>query len=266
MSERVRWNRRLSQILPLFGMALALASHVEAADLRIAVSANFRQTLQKLCEEFFATRDGGRCIITSGSSGLLYAQIVQGAPFDLFFSADRFRPERLEDAGYGVAGTRLTYAFGLLVFWNPAGAGSDDLREALASSPVTTLALANPSTAPYGAAAIAALKELGIDAGKRYRLAVGESVAQAFQFVASGAADAGFVSRAQILDFAARSPSLPAGTALLVDEGLYEPIDQQAVLLSGAANPVDARVFLAFLQSPLAATIIEASGYRMPGP
>lgn len=257
-------RRRFARIIVPCALAAWSPANVTAGDLRVAVAANFKQTAIQLCEVFFSGQGGGQCIITSGASGLLFAQISQGAPFDVFLSADRARPVRLEQSGLAVPGTRFTYAQGRLVFWQPRGARGDDLRQMLISGTVATLALANPQSAPYGAAASSVLRALGPGASEGVRLVIGENVAQAFQFVGSGAADAGFVSRAQIAEYTIRSGGSLEGVVIDVDERLYAPIEQQAVLLVQARESAEARAFLDFLRSPPATDLIIEAGYKVP--
>jgi len=262
---RIRSRRRRLKAPIICACLLVLNFGAEAAcaDLRIAVASNFVQTLTEICRAYFDQRED-RCIVTSGASGLLYAQIRQGAPFDIFLSADVARPARLEASGLTVPASRFTYATGQLVYWQPRAKTDLSLREALNSDEVHILALANPDTAPYGAAARETLSALGIPAD-RFRLVVGENIAQAFQFVATGAADAGFVARAQILRLVPpEGRSIPSGV-WPVDERLHDAIEQQAVLLENTPNRLEAESFLAYLRSPAAATIIRRAGYAMPG-
>ena len=257
-----RWRRLKAPVICVCLLVLNFGTKAACADLRVAVASNFAQTLAEICRDYFGQRKD-RCIVTSGASGLLYAQIHQGAPFDIFLSADVARPAQLEAIGLTVPASRFTYATGQLVYWQPGVNTGPSLREALNSDEIRVLALANPDTAPYGMAAIATLRALGISAN-RFRLVVGENIAQAFQFVATGAADAGFVARAQILR---RVP--PEGRSIqsgvwLVDERLHRPIEQQAVLLKSTDNRLEAESFLAYLRSPAAATIIRQAGYAVP--
>ena len=255
----------IGRVWPLAALllGLALGDGVAAAELRVAVAANFKQTAEDLCRAYTAGRPV-RCVVSSGASGLLYGKIAQGAPFDVFLSADRERPERLEREGLAVQGSRFTYALGRLVFWRPGRRVGADLGAVLADDGLRSLAIANPRSAPYGAAALEVLHASGIDAATRYRLVQGESVAQAFQFIASGAADAGFVSGAQLLQYQRNTGRTPQGELLPVDASLHSPIEQQAVLLrDGATDPV-AQGFLRYLQSPPALALIEAAGYATP--
>ncbi|HSQ70120.1 MAG TPA: molybdate ABC transporter substrate-binding protein [Steroidobacteraceae bacterium] len=257
----------IGRVWPLAALLLALLPGIGVAadELRIAVAANFKQTAEALCRSF-SVEHPVRCVVSSGASGLLYAKIAQGAPFDVLLSADRERPERLEREGLAVAGSRFTYALGQLVFWHPGRRVGADLGAALADERLQSLAIANPRSAPYGAAALEVLRAYGIDAATQYRLVQGESVAQAFQFIASGAADAGFVSAAQLFQYQSNTGRTLEGELLPVDATLHAPIEQQAVLLrDGATDPV-AQAFLRYLQSPPALALIEAAGYSTPVP
>lgn len=234
-----------------------------AQDVRVAVAASFKPTAEALCDAYFATRPG-RCVITAGASGLLYAKAAQGAPFDVFLSADRARAGQLESAGIAVPGSRFTYAIGRLVLWHPDGAPSRDLRTALTDPALRTLAIANPGAAPYGAAALQTLHALGIDPAARYRVVRGESAAQAFQFVATGAADAGFVALSQVLEYRARAGRSLEAEVIEVQAGLHAPIEQQAVLLEVASGNAAAAGLLQFMRTDSARRIIAAAGYSIP--
>jgi molybdate transport system substrate-binding protein len=238
-------------------------SRVESREVRVAVATNFKQTLETICDAFHR-RHGGRCIVSAGASGLLFAKLFQGAPFDVFLSADVARAERLESARRAVPGTRFTYAVGQLAFWRPGRPVGPDLRAALADGKLRTIAIAHPDSAPYGAAALETLRSLGIDVDERFEVVRGESVGQAFQFVASGAADAGFVAYSQVLEYEAASARSIRPEVVVVDPELHGPIEQQAVLLDAARDRDSAREFLRFLQSPDARRIIVAAGYAAP--
>ena len=241
----------------------AIAVDATGPELRIAVAANFTPVLQRLCDDYHATRPG-RCVVSSGASGLLATQVMQGAPFDLFLSADRARPERLVSTGHAVPRTLRTYAIGRLALWAPGLAGVGTLERTLADPSISTLAIANPDAAPYGAAALEVLGALGLPRDGRPRVVQGTNVAQAFQFVESRAADAGFVAQAQLVEYAASRGAPPAGRVVEVPATLHAPIEQQAVLLTGAADDPDARAFLDYLGSAEARRVIEAAGYLLP--
>jgi len=249
-------------ILPGVLPVRAADAAANPGEVRVAVASSFSQTADRLCRAFFTHRPG-RCVLTPGASGLLASQVAQGAPFDVFLSADARRAERLEIQGLAVQGTRRTYAIGRLVLWAP-GRGGMTLKATLADGSLRTIAIANPDSAPYGAAAVETLRALGMTSGERLRIVQGENAAQAFQFVASGAADAGFVALSQVLEYEASSGTSIRHEIVAVEPALHAPIEQQAVLLAGAAaNPV-ARALLEFLRSDEAGRIIRSAGYAVP--
>ncbi len=231
---------------------LSVAPTADAAELRVAVAANFTAAMQTLAERF-QQLSGHRLRVSYGSTGKLYAQILQGAPFDVFLAADQRRPRLLQQQG--LASGRFTYATGRLVLWSARQAGATSPGEhTLTEARFHKLALANPKTAPYGAAAVSVMRKLGVERRLRDKRVTGESVAQAYQFVASGNADLGFVALAQVaLD--------DSGSYWLIPQALYPPIHQDAVVLKrGDAKPA-ATEFLAYLRSRAARDVIARYGY-----
>jgi molybdate transport system substrate-binding protein len=238
---------------------LALLCFSQAASgepLRVATASNFSATMRELAERFEA-ETGQRVSVITGSTGKHYAQIVNGAPFDLFFAADRERPRRLEQQGRTIPGSRFTYALGVLVLWSPEPDLVDPAGQVLQQASFRYLAIANPALAPYGRAAFEVIEALGLGAALSGRLVRGENVAQAYQFVSSGNAKLGFVALAQLQGNGHRL----AGSFWRVDSGLYHPIEQQAVRLTELAAGRD---FMEYVRSPVAAAIIRASGYGLP--
>lgn len=243
-----------STLLPVVVPTLVVGCRGEprASPIEVAVAANFAGVAAALARDFEA-RTGDSVRIAVGATGGLYAQIVNGAPFHLFLSADAERPRRLEEEGLAVPGTRFVYAVGRLTVYAPRLEPGWE-TPAVLSRPELRVAWANPRTAPYGVAAVEALEAwdvAGIEG------AVGESVGQVLQFVRSGAADVGFVALAQVLEEA------PEAVRLVPPE-LYAPLRQEAVLLVAGAERADARAFLEFLRSPPAAERIRAGGYEVP--
>lgn len=241
-------------------LLLAGSQALAAEPLTIAVASNFAAPAHELAQRF-EQASGHPVRITAGSTGKLYAQISNGAPFDILLAADQARPALLEEAGLGIAGSRFTYASGSLVLWSrdPAFAG-DDCRAALAGLADTRLAIANPQTAPYGAAAKQFLRSEGMWEAVRQQLVYGENIAQTLQFVASGNAGLGLIAYSQAID-----ERLPEATCLWrVPEAAHGPIEQQAVLLRRAEGNVVARDFLAFMRGPNGKEIIAAYGYGVP--
>lgn len=241
-------------------LACALAAPcppAAAQSARIAVAANFTTAAKGLAAQF--ARESGRTVaLASGSTGKLFAQIRGGAPFDALLAADDETPARLEAEGFAVPGSRFTYATGRLVLWSARQGVVDDAGAVLRDGRFARLAIANPRLAPYGAAARQTLERLGVWQSLQDRLVRGESIAQAYQFVASGNADLGFVAWSQVRSAGGR------GSAWLVPEDLHPPLRQEAVLLTrGAANDA-ARGFLAYLRSPGARQRIRAYGYETP--
>jgi molybdate transport system substrate-binding protein len=230
---------------------------VPAADVRVAVASNFAPTLKRLAADFTA-QTGHRVLISSGSTGKHYAQIRNGARFDLFMAADSERPALLEREGIGVAGSRFVYAEGRLVLWAPAAASLANPRDLLASGTLTRLAIANPRLAPYGLAARELLSGWGLWQGLQGRLVRGENVGQAFQFVATGNAPAGLVALSQVLEHDASA----RGAYQVIEAGLHPPIRQQALLLH--RSPA-AEALVRFLKGAPALATIRTAGYAVPG-
>lgn len=223
-----------------------------AAEVSVAVASNFLRPAQALVARFEAL-SGHQVTLSSGSTGKLYAQIRHGAPFDVFLAANAREPMRLERDGLAVHGTRFTYALGRLALWaggKPVDA--DSARDSICGE--GRLAIANPKTAPYGAAAIEVLRHLGCEDAAAARFVRGENIAQTYQFVASGNVPFGLVSASQVHDSDDREHwSIP--------ESWHAPIEQQAVLLERAEGNPAASEFIAWLRGDEARTTIRRSGY-----
>jgi len=235
-----------------------------AESINVAVAANFVSTLTLLKAQFEAS-SGHTLKISSGSSGRFYAQIKNGAPFHVFFSADQSTPQRLEAEGLVVAGSRLTYAIGALVLWsaNPELVVDGVLNGAqvLQGGGFNKLALANPRLAPYGVAALEVLTALGLRDATRSKWVQGENIAQTYQFVSTGNADVGFVALSQM-----REGETLHGAAWLIPAELYQPIMQDAGLLRRGETSQAAQALLRYVRGAEARVIIEANGYRRPVP
>lgn len=220
----------------------------------MAVAANAAEAVEALGADF-EERTGHRVAVTVGSTGKLYAQILHGAPFDVFLAADQERPRLLVEQGIAVEGSRVTYAVGRLVLWSP-DPEVDAAAETLRKGAFRRLAIANPDLAPYGAAARETLQELGLWKSLRGKIVVGENVGQAFAMVASGNAELGFVSLASAL-----SPRHGReGSYWEIPEHLHTPIHQDSVLLDRARNNQAARDFHEFLNTPRARETMESFG------
>lgn len=244
------------RIIFLFSMLSAVTAQAE--QVNVAVAANFTAAMQRLAPEF-GRATGYKLTASYGATGKLYAQIVNGAPFDALLSADDETPLRLEREGLGVAGTRFTYAIGRIVLWSSGAVIVDDSGEVLKAGDFAHLAIANPKTAPYGAAAEQTLRRLGAWNRVAPRLVYGENISQTLQFVSSGNAQLGFVALAQVRALA----ELQRGSQWLVPAELHDPLRQDAILLKRAADNKGARAFLAFLRSPRAKAVIEELGYSV---
>ena len=257
VGRRLRMIKRAGTVVALTSCFATMALAEGAV---VAVASNFRMPAENLVQ-VFEEQSGHSVVVTSGSTGTLYAQIVNGAPFDVLLAADAERPGLLVENGTALPGSRFTYAVGQLVLWSadPALTG-DDCADALQGRRFRRLAIANPDTAPYGAAARQVLERLSLWGELDGRLVVGENIAQAMQFVATGNANLGLVARSQI-----DSPGLPASTCRwAIPQDWHAPIEQQAVQLQRAADNEAAKAFLTFLQSDQARPMISSYGYTVP--
>ena len=247
--------RRISRLLLALLALFAAAGVARAGEVKVAVAANFAEPAQEIAQRF-AARTGHRATLSFGSSGQFAAQIMNGAPFGVFLSADRARPEALEGAGLAVAGSRFTYATGRLVLFSQTPGLVDSKGAILTRGDFQKLARADPETAPYGAAAVDTLRKLRLFEPLRTKIVKGASIAQAFQFVDTGAAEVGFVALAQVM-------ARPGGSRWLVPATLHAPIEQQAILLKAGDGDPAARSFMAFLKGPEARSVIRRYGYEV---
>jgi len=238
----------------LAGLLLA-AAPAWAGDVQVAVAANFTEPAREIAAAF-AAKTGAHAILSFGSSGQFYAQISQGAPFEVFLSADPDRPKRIEQEGLGVPGSRFTYAIGQLVLWSKTPGLVDASGAVLARGVFNKLAIADPTAAPYGVAAIQTMTKMGVYGRLQAKIVKGSSITQTYQFVESGAAELGFVALSQVIGD-------PSGSRWQVPASLHAPIDQQAVLLWKGDKDPAARAFLQFLRGPEALAIIKRYGYEV---
>jgi len=250
----------------LLALVLLAAVPSQAMEARrpitVAVAANLKAAVEELKAAFEAERPGAEVLLTLGASGAFFAQIQNGAPFDLFLSADRDYPARLIAAKLAAASDERVYAFGKLVVWLPPGSRLDLERRGLAALTdpgVRKIAMANPALAPFGRATERALKMAGIYAAVKERLVLGTSAAQTAQFATTGAADVAFLPRS--LTF---GRELAAGRVFSVPEGLYPRIEQSGVVLASAKAPALARAFLSFLTGEKGRAILAKFGYGLP--
>jgi len=237
-------------------MVAAWSAHAET--VHVAVAANFTEPAKALAAILEKTT-GHEARLSFGASGAFYAQIKNGAPFDVFLSADDERPARLEKEGDTVPGSRFTYATGQLVLWSAKPGLVDDKGEVLQGGQFNKLAIANPKNAPYGAAAVEAMNRLGLQATLQPKLVTGESIGQTYNFVATGNADLGFVAMSQVL----QGGRLKGGSMWVVPGTLHAPIVQDAVILKrGQGNPA-AKAWMALLSSPRTKDLIRSYGYAV---
>lgn len=252
---RLAGRRRVAGLA--VAVLLACAGAARADTVVVAVASNFAPTLAALAPAFSAA-SGHALKLSSGSSGKFATQIAAGAPFDVLLSADAATPARLLQEGHGVAGSAFSYASGRLVLWSRQAGLVDADGAVLASARFRFLAIANPRLAPYGLAAQQVLAARGLLPVLEGRIVSAESVAQAFQFAATGQADLAFVAWSQVKSLGG------AGSHWLVPEALHAPLRQDALLLRSAADKPAARALLAWLQGPVARDIIAGAGYDLP--
>jgi molybdate transport system substrate-binding protein len=228
------------------------AEAARAGETTIAVAANFTGAAREIGSAF-ETATGHKAIFSFGSTGQLYTQIGQNAPFEVFLAADQARPKKALDEGLAVEGSLVTYATGRIVLFSREK-GLVKGKETLAKGDFTHIAIANPVTAPYGTAAVEAMKALGVYDALSARLVKGNNIAQAYQFVSTGNAEIGFVALSQIANH-------DEGSRWLVPAALHTPIAQDAVLLKKGQDNEAARTFMDFLMGPEAKAIKEKYGY-----
>jgi molybdate transport system substrate-binding protein len=233
-------------------------SAAHAAEAQVAVAANFAEPIKAIAAVLQKTT-GHTLKISTGASGAFYTQIRNGAPFDVFLSADHQRPELLEKDGLAQPGTRFTYATGKLVLWSVDAKRVDARGEVLKSSSLGKVAYANPKTAPYGAAAVQVMERLGLAPSLTPKLVQGESIGQTYSFVKTGNADVGFVALSQVLE----GGRLKEGSVWMVPQAHYDPIRQDAVVLRKGAGNEAAQALVKLLQSHNIKDLIRSYGYEI---
>ena len=237
----------------LAALTAAFALPVCAAETHVAVAANFTEPAKEIAADF-EKATGHKAVLAFGSAGAFFTQITRGAPFEVFLSADAERPIRAENEGYTVIGTRFTYAIGRLVLYSTTPGLVDGKGDVLKSQRFDKLAIADPKIAPYGTAAIETMHKLGVYDALKAKIVSGSSIAQAYQFTSTGAAQLGFVALSQVI-------TVRGGSRWIVPTKLHRPIDQQAVLLKTGKNNPAARAFIQYLKSGKALAIIRRYGY-----
>jgi molybdate transport system substrate-binding protein len=249
------FTRRIAVLTLALLAAAPAALPAGAAETQVAVAANFTEPAKEIATAFKAAT-GHTAVLSFGSSGQFYAQMARGAPFEVFLSADAERPKKAEQDGIGVPKTRFTYAVGRLVLYSRTAGVVDDKGAVLRGGTFQKLAIADPTAAPYGVAAVQTMQKLGVYDSVKPKIVMGSSIAQAYQFTATGAAELGFVALSQVINE-------PGGSRWIVPAADHAPIDQQAILLfTGKKNPA-AAAFLKFLRSPAAVLIIRKYGYEV---
>jgi molybdate transport system substrate-binding protein len=254
MARNIETMVRTTLLVALATLAAACGAAAPGGEIRVAVATNFAATMAALAERF-EERTDHTVLVSAGSTGSHYAQIRNGAPFDVFFSADAERPTLLEREGVAIAGSRFSYAVGRLVLWSPREGFVDDDGRVLEQGQFRFLAIANPELAPYGAAAREVLSARGLWASLQPKLVRGQDIGQTYSFVETGNAELGFVAYSQL-----KRPGVEiAGSYWIVPATLHQPIAQEVVLLRD--RPA-AREFLDFVKTAEARELIRSYGYE----
>lgn len=238
----------------LMGMTVVAPGWASAAEVRVAVAANFAEPVKEIAALFEKTA-GHKLVLSYGATGQSYAQITQGAPFEVFLAADKATPAKAVTEGYAVAGTAFTYAVGKLVLYSRTKdliQGEVTLRDARFAK----IAIANPASAPYGAAAVETMKALSVYEALQTKIVQGNNIVQTFQFIYTGNAEVGFVALSQVA-------FVEGGSRWIVPANLHAPIAQDAVLLKVGTDNKAATAFLAFLNGTQARAVIEKFGYAI---
>ena len=244
------------KIIPI---AFLLASNVIFADdVQVAVAANFTAPMQKIAAEF-EKDTGHKAQLAFGATGKFYAQIKNGAPFEILLAADDMTPNKLEKEGLGIANSRFTYAIGKLVLWSSKPGFVDAQGDVLKKGNFKHLSIANPKLAPYGAAAIETLTALNLLDAIEPKFVQGENIAQTHQFVATGNAELGFVALSQVM----KDGKISEGSGWIVPSNLHRAIRQDAVLLANGKDKPAAAALLKYLSSDKAKVLIKSYGYDL---
>ena len=247
----------MKQLLAL-ATSLLFAASAHAAEVKVAVAANFAQAMKDIAPEF--EKDTGHKLnLTQGATGKFYAQITNGAPFEVFISADDETPTKLVKEGKAVSGTQFTYAIGRLVLWSPDALLVDQGGGVLKTDKFKFLSIANAKVAPYGRAAVQTMQKLGVLTAIEPRVVQGESITQAHQFVTSGNAQIGFVALSQVWE----SGKLKSGSAWIVPEAMHDQLKQDLVLLNPGKDSKAAQALVDYMKSEKAKKVIERYGYKL---
>jgi len=237
-------------------LAGGLATAAAAEEVSVAVAANFSAPMQRIAAAF-ESDTGHKAQLSFGATGMLYAQIKNGAPFQVLLAADQQTPTKLVHEGAALAGSQFTYATGRLVLWSPKAGLVDDTGAVLKNAQLAHVSYCNPQLAPYGAAAVAAMKALGVFETLQPKLVQAQNIAQAYQFVASGNAQIGFIALSQVY----RDGRIAQGSGWILPAALYTPLHQDAVLLVNGQGHAGATELLAYLKSDKARALMRSYGY-----
>ena len=247
-------NKLLLVATLLAGTGLAALAHAD--DVSVAVAANFSAPMGKIAAEF--ERDTGhKAVLSFGSTGKFYAQIKNGAPFQVLLAADQETPARLEQEEQTVPGSRFTYAVGRVVLWSKQPGLVDDQGDVLRRGSFEKIAMADPRLAPYGAAAVEVMDKLGLKAALQPKWVSGENIGTAYQWVSMGVAPLGFVALSQVM----REGKIQEGSAWVVPVALHAPLRQDAVALKSSQGKPAAAALLAYLKGAKARAIMQSYGY-----
>ena len=247
---------RISRLAPLLAVFALGSAHAD--EVQVAVAANFTAPIQAIAAAF--EKDTGHTLIAAyGATGQFYTQIKNGAPFEVFLSADDTTPQKLENEGDTLKGSRFTYAVGTLALWSAKEGYVDARGEVLKHNQFKHLAIANPKAAPYGLAATQVLARQGLTDTVKDKLVEGQNITQAYQFVSTGNAELGFVALSQIF----KDGKVTSGSAWIVPASMHDPIKQDAVILNKGKDSAAAKALVDYLKGPKAAAIIKSYGYEL---
>ena len=247
---------RVSRLAPLLA-AFALGT-AHADEVQVAVAANFTAPIQAIAADF--EKDTGHKLVAAyGATGQFYTQIKNGAPFEVFLSADDTTAQKLESEGATVKDSRFTYAVGTLALWSAKEGYVDAKGDVLKKNQFKHLSIANPKTAPYGLAATQLLAREGLSDQVKDKLVEGQNITQAYQFVSTGNAELGFVALSQIY----KDGKVTGGSAWIVPASLHDPIKQDAVILNKGKDSAAAKALVDYLKGPKAAAVIKSYGYEL---
>ena len=241
-----------------FAMFMALVAPLYAAEVSVAVAANFAAPMQKIAQAF-EQDTGHKAVLSFGSTGMLYAQIRNGAPYQILLSADAEAPNKLEKEGLGVPGSRFTYATGSLVLWSKQPGFVDDKGDVLRTAKFQRIAMANPKLAPYGAAAMETISKLGLQQQLQARIVQGDNIAQTYQFVATENAQLGFVALSQVFV----DGKMAQGSSWIVPASAHAPIRQDAILLAKGQDSAAAAALMQYVRGERAKSLIRSYGYEL---